>query len=268
MKISIITPTYNSENTIVSNVKSIISQTHKDFEHIIIDNLSTDNTIALIESAYQNVGLLDKLKVISEEDSGISDAFNKGIQNSSAEIIGILSSDDCFFNEFVLDKVDKEFSDDRVLFVHGNVFFKDEIYGSNLRKPLLCPIQNAMPYNHPTMFFKKSVYEKFGKFDKSYKYAMDFELICCFEKLIPRFRDRGKYINGDALVIVSAGGESWKFEIEAIKEVKRALKQHGLWNKNAFVKYFNRIFRTQVKYILEKLNLTPLIKIWRNLKWK
>lgn len=267
MKISIITPTYNSEETIVRNVHSVIKQTFKDFEHIIIDNLSGDKTISLVKEAYKNAGLESKLKIICEKDSGISDAFNKGIINSNGDIIGILNSDDYFFNDQVLEKVVKEFSKSEILFVHGTIFFKDEIYGSNFRKPLLCPIQHAMPYNHPTMFFRKSVYNEYGAFDLTYKYAMDYELICRYEKLIPHFRDRGKFIESEALVVVSAGGESWKNELESIKELKKALHQHHLWNLEALFSYILRFIRIELKYVLVKLKMIRIVYVWRKLKW-
>jgi len=267
MKFSIITPTNNSENTIIRNVQSIINQTYKEFEHIIIDNSSQDNTVQLIKNAYNEAGISSKLIVISEKDFGISDAFNKGILHSDGSIIGILNSDDYFFNKYVLEKVFKEFADKNTLFVHGNIFFFDDLHGSNVRKPLLCPITDAMPYNHPTMFFRKYVYEKNGKFDTSYKYAMDFEFICRLEKLIPNFRDRGVYILGDPLVVMSAGGASWINEISGIEEVKRSLKQHGFWGSNAKKNYFFRILRTRLKYYFDFLNINLIVKLWRNLKW-
>jgi len=267
MKFSIITPTNNSGNTIIRNVRSIINQTYKEFEHIIIDNLSKDNTVQLLKNVYHEAGISSKLTVISERDFGISDAFNKGILHSDGSIIGILNSDDYIFDKYVLEKVFKEFADKNTLFVHGNIFFKDDLHGSNVRKPLLCPITDAMPYNHPTMFFRKLVYENYGMFDTLYKYAMDFEFICRLEKRIPNFRDRGVYIGGEPLVIMSAGGTSWKNEISAIEEVKRSLKQHGFWNSKAKKKYLFRILRTRLKYLFDFLNINLIIKLWRNLKW-
>ena len=85
-KISIITICYNSELTISGTLKSIKNQSFKDFEHIVIDGGSTDKTISIIEK--ENISD----KVISEKDSGIYDAFNKGIINSKGDIIGFLNS--------------------------------------------------------------------------------------------------------------------------------------------------------------------------------
>jgi glycosyltransferase involved in cell wall biosynthesis len=267
MKFSIITPTNNSEKTIIKNAQSIISQTYKNFEHILIDNLSSDNTIYNIKNIYEESGLPSKLRIISEKDSGISDAFNKGILHSEGDLIGILNSDDYFYDEFVLEKTLKEFADKNILFVHGNIFFNDNIYGSNLRKPLFCPITEAMPYNHPTMFFRKYVYDNYGTFNTLYKYAMDFEFVCRLEKTVPGFRDKGKYIGGDSLVVMSAGGKSWEYEIESVKEVKQALRFHKLWNAKAYFSYLFRMVRIELKKLLSKLKLNSLVYIWRVNKW-
>jgi len=268
IKVSIITPTFNSADTIIRNSQSIITQTCKDYEHIVVDNLSKDNTIQLLKNIYDEAGFSSRLKIICEKDSGISDAFNKGITAAEGDIVGILNSDDYFYDEYVLEKILNEFRNGKILFVHGNIFFNDPVYGSNLRKPLFCPISEAMPFNHPTMFFKKSVYNEHGLFDGSYKYAMDFELICRFEKQIKKFREKGSYIDGKPLVVMSAGGASWKQEINSIHEVKRALKQHNFWNWNAKKNYFLRLFRTWLKQIFNFLNINSLVKIWRNKKWK
>ncbi|MBU0581250.1 MAG: glycosyltransferase, partial [Candidatus Margulisbacteria bacterium] len=93
MKISVITPTYNSGKTIEQNVKSLLEQNYKNFEQIIIDNLSNDGTLIKIEQLYKNAGRIDKLRVLSEKDNGIAEAFNKGIKTANGEIIGILNSD-------------------------------------------------------------------------------------------------------------------------------------------------------------------------------
>ncbi|MFZ0455780.1 MAG: glycosyltransferase family 2 protein [Ignavibacteriaceae bacterium] len=267
MLISIITPTFNSEKTIEKNVKSIINQTYKNFEHIIIDNLSKDNTIDIINKIYKENNLIESLHIISEPDRGIADAFNKGIEKAKGEIIGILNSDDRYFNNNVFQKVNHSFKDKEIIFVHGDVYFDDPVYGSNIRRPLLCPITTTMPYNHPTMFFRKDVYEKYGSYNESYKYTMDYELIMRYEKKIPDFRNKGKYLKGEPIAVMHSGGASWKYEMESIKEYKNALKKYDFWDFNARKEYFLRIFRTRLKKIFNDLHLNFLVKLWRKNKW-
>jgi glycosyltransferase involved in cell wall biosynthesis len=267
MLISIITPTFNSEKTIKKNVKSIINQTYKNFEHIIIDNQSKDNTIGIINKIYEENNMLGALRIISEPDKGIADAFNKGIKNAKGEIIGILNSDDRYFNDNVFQRVQVALNDKETIFVHGDVYFDDPVYGSNIRRPLLCPITTTMPYNHPTIFFRKEVYDKYGGYNESYKYTMDYELIMRFERKIPDFRNKGKYLKGEPVAIMHSGGASWKYELESIKEYKNALMEYGFWDFIAKKEYFLRIFRTRLKKIFNDLHLNFLVKLWRQNKW-
>ena len=105
MLISIITPTYNSEPTIQNCVQSILQQTYQDYEHIIVDNLSQDNTLGVIKQHYQKANISQKLKIISEKDEGISEAFNKGITAAKGDIIGILNSDDRLYGSDSLNRI-------------------------------------------------------------------------------------------------------------------------------------------------------------------
>ena len=268
MKISIITPTYNSEKVIEHCVSSLLNQTYTDFEHIIVDNVSSDSTVSIIQNVYKNHSKINKLKVICEIDNGIAEAFNKGINNSDGDIIGILNSDDYYYNKNVLDLVNEAFQDDEIIFVHGNIYFEDPLYGSNIRKPLLCPITRAMPYNHPTMFFRKEVYKQHGFFDTGYKFAMDFEFICRLSKSIIDFNSRGYYIDGKPLATMVAGGASWKNELDSIEETRKALKKYNYWNFDARKNYFLRKLRTKVKYWLSLIKMEKVVTRWRKRKWE
>lgn len=268
MKISVITPTYNSGKTIEQNVHSLLDQNYKNFEQIIIDNLSDDNTLKKIEQLYKNAGNIDRLRILSEKDNGIAEAFNKGIKTADGEVIGILNSDDQYYDESVLEKVTNCFKDKKVLFVHGNIYFEDPLYGSNIRKPLLCPITRAMPYNHPSMFFRKEVYAQHGYFDTDYKYAMDFEFICRLFKSIVDFNSRGYYIDGKPLVTMLAGGASWKNELDSIEETRKALKKYDYWNFDARKNYILRKLRTKIKSWLSAIKMENVVTRWRKRKWE
>ncbi len=268
MKISIVTPTFNSEIVITGNINSILNQSYKNFEQIIIDNESNDNTLDVVKSEYVKRNSTEKLQILSEKDNGIADAFNKGIKSSTGEIIGILNSDDKYFDNDVLKKVVICFADADILFVHGNIYFDDKIFGSNIRKPLMCRITNAMPYNHPAMFFRREAYTEHGYYDLNYKYAMDFELVCRFSNRISGFKNKGVYLNGDPLVSMKGGGASWKNEMESLIESRIALKKYNFWNFDAKKNFFLRKIRIRVKQLLIKIKLGKLVYIWRKHKWK
>jgi len=267
MKISIVTPTFNSEVTILKNVNSILNQTHSNFEHILIDNESNDNTLNLAKKEYSIRNSTEKLRIIREKDKGIAEAFNKGIEVSNGEIIGILNSDDYYYDETVLEKIADAFREENVLYTHGNIYFYDPLYGSNVRKPLMCLITRAFPFNHPTMFFRKEVYKEYGRFDTGYNYAMDFEFICRLIKQFDDFYNKGIYLMGEPLVTMAAGGVSWRSELASIDEMKRALKKYGYWNYDARKNYILRKLRTKLKSGLSSIDMERVITFWRKRKW-
>lgn len=263
MKISIITPTFNSEKTILRNLDSINNQSFKNIEHIFIDNLSTDKTLEII-----NQNSLANKKIISEKDKGISDAFNKGILNSSGDIIAILNSDDLFYSPKTLDIVADAFKDETIDFVFGDIYFDDPTLGSNRRKPLECSITKAMPFNHPAFFARKRFYDQLGLYDLSFKHAMDFELISRMYTSPSHYSLKGKKISDEPLVIMHAGGVSWKYELKSLKEIKRILIAKGFYNFYAKKILLERKLRIQIRDILLNYKLASLIKFWRFLKWR
>ena len=105
LKISVITPTLNSEKTIKDNLNSVANQLYTEIEHIIIDGKSNDNTLSIIQK-FPHVN-----KVVSEIDNGIYDAMNKGIEYSTGDVIAFLNSDDFYINDNVLFEVARAFSD-------------------------------------------------------------------------------------------------------------------------------------------------------------
>jgi len=117
---SIVTVCYNSEKTIEDTIKSVISQTYFPFvEYIIIDGLSHDRTIEIITKYSEHLNL-----VVSERDMGIYDAMNKGINAANGDVIGILNSDDLYFDQGVLEEVAKAFDQDQNLdFLYGDIVY-------------------------------------------------------------------------------------------------------------------------------------------------
>ena len=177
MKISIITVTFNSGLTIKDTIESILRQTFENFEHIIIDGKSTDNTLRVIDDYYYN-----KL-VVSEEDLGIYHAMNKGIQLATGDIIGFLNSDDIFENENVLSIINQKFQHDFIDGLYGNLFYVNK-YDTNLIVRKWTSLKyfnnffergNVPP--HPCLYLKKNVYKEIGNFNLDLKLAADYEFM-------------------------------------------------------------------------------------------
>src|SRR4030043_2013220 len=115
MKISIITAVYNNAQTLEKCINSFLSQTYPDIEYIIIDGNSTDGSKEIIKANENKI-----IRWISEPDKGIYDALNKGIGMATGEVIGLLHSDDIFFDENVLFKVAKLFEEKKADSVYGD----------------------------------------------------------------------------------------------------------------------------------------------------
>ena len=115
LKISVITVCYNSENTILKTIKSENNQKYKNIEHIIIDGKSTDKTFEIAKNNKIKNG-----KIISEKDTGIYNALNKGLKFATGDVISYLNADDFYPNECILENVISCFDDDYKI-VYGNV---------------------------------------------------------------------------------------------------------------------------------------------------
>ena len=127
MKISIITATYNSENSIEDTINSILYQSYTNYEMVVIDGASSDRTLQKLTQLTEQIK--DKVKLISEPDKGIYDALNKGIKNSSGDLVAFLHADDFYGDEHVLANIVKAFEESQVDSVYGDLEYvsKDNI---------------------------------------------------------------------------------------------------------------------------------------------
>lgn len=178
MKISLITATFNSVNTITATIDSVRSQDVDNLEYIIIDGGSSDGTLEIIN---QNKDVISKLR--SESDKGIYFALNKGIEMASGEIVGFLHSDDIFADNQILKEVITMFEKESVDLLYGDLqyittdspprvlrYWKSGIFQhSNLKKGWMPP--------HPTVYFKKDLIGKTGFFNTSYNISADYDWI-------------------------------------------------------------------------------------------
>jgi glycosyltransferase involved in cell wall biosynthesis len=180
MKVSIITVTYNSEKTLPDTIKSVFDQTYTNIEYIVIDADSTDTTKEIVRQCDREI------KFISEPDDGIQDAYNKGINIATGDVIAILNSDDVYFDNRVIENVVREFKEKNVdsvyadlIFVKRNNFDKTvRYYDSSYFNPQKF-VYGLMPA-HPTFFVKKYIYEKYGVFRTDLKISADFDLLIRF----------------------------------------------------------------------------------------
>jgi glycosyltransferase involved in cell wall biosynthesis len=244
MKVSLLTVSYNSATTIKDTIESIRSQEYKDIEYIVVDGNSKDETVGIIKSYDSFIA-----KWVSEPDRGIYDAMNKAIQLATGDVVGILNSDDFYFNSQVISQVVQAFEDQSIDVVFGDLIFVDPANLSKIVRKYSSagwhPAKFARGFMpaHPTVFIRRKYYEQFGLFKIDYKIAADYELLIRFlyvNKL------KYKYLPL-TMVKMRRGGvssRSWKSNIILNNEIIRACSENGIRTNvfKIYPKYFTKLF--------------------------
>ena len=251
MLVSIITLTYNSANTIEKTLKSIKKQKYKNIEMVFIDNLSSDGTLEIL-----NKYVDEKTKFVSEKDKSITDAFNKGLEMSTGDIVGFLHSDDVFCDEDCVHLMVESFKNNRINFFYANLnyvskqnklirFWKaDKNQGYKEKNYLKKKINFGWMPPHPTVYIKRNLIELNGRYNEKYSVSFDYDYLLRLIKnnsLEPFYLDK-TFIN------MTTGGNSnsmkniLKKMIEDYLIIKKNLKKGiiVLFLKN--IRKFNQFF--------------------------
>lgn len=244
MKVSIITVVFNNALTIRTTIESVLNQTYKDIEYIIIDGASTDQTLEQIK-LYSNK--IDH--IVSEPDKGMYDAMNKGIKLASGDIVGILNADDFFCDDKVIQKLVDVFVKDKIDAVYGDIQFVNpsnlnkivRYYSSKRFNPLKFKY-GFMPA-HPSFYVKREFFEKLGYYKEDYLIASDYELLIRF---LYNKEIKYKYIEMPFVTMRTGGvsNKSLKNRFVLNKEIIRACKENGIDTNSLkiYSKYFRKVF--------------------------
>lgn len=245
--ISIITATFNSAKTLKDTIQSVLRQTNKDFEYLIIDGGSTDETIDIVKSYESEFS--GRLKWVSEKDQGIYDAMNKGIKMASGDVVGILNSDDYFTSDDILQTVADAFKCQEIDAIYGDIhFIRDgnpqkciRYYSSRMFRPFWLRF-GFMPA-HPSFYCKREVFEKAGLYSLDYKIGADYEMMV---RLFKKYRIMSQYINKDFVTMRTGGASNnnVRSRITLINEDVKACKENGVYTNCLFVmlKFMYKIF--------------------------
>ncbi|WP_150468043.1 glycosyltransferase family 2 protein [Francisella sp. SYW-9] len=226
MKVSIITVCYNSAETIENTIKSVLLQTYQDIEYIIVDGGSYDTTLDILAKYESRIS-----KIISESDDGIYDAMNKGIALATGDIVGILNSDDCYSDSSVIDNIVKEFKQNDKDMLFADLMFVNEsskilrYYSAKRFTPNKLKFGIMPP--HPTLFVKKSVYDKYGVYRLDFKIAADYEI---FVRFLLVNRLSYTYLNKCIIKMLVGGVSTSNLQSKKIinQETMKALKINGI----------------------------------------
>ena len=230
MKISIITATYNSAATVRDTIESVLRQTHQNWELIIEDGVSKDDTLAIVrEYEPQCKG---RMRIFSEKDEGLYDAMNRGIARATRDVVGILNSDDFYHDEHVMEDVNSAMEGQPVDCVYGDLKF---VQANNTRRVMRIwkgsqhengAFLRGWHPAHPTFYARRECFDKFGGFNTSYAVSADFELMLRFIEVAGL---RNRYINR-YFINMRMGGESTGSLRNIIRGnigILRALRENG-----------------------------------------
>lgn len=239
-KISIITITYNSEKTLEQTILSVVGQDYNNLEYLIIDGGSTDKTLDIVERYRDKISF-----VISEPDKGISDAFNKGIFYATGEIIGIINSDDLLLPNALQTIADNYEKDIDVYRGNTVIWNPDTDHKLSTKPTMRFPIARRIKsVCHQSTFITKNAYEKYGKYDETFRYMMDADVL-------HRFYINGatfKYINYDLALFRQGGVTSDKWT-KKLREYKLLVTNNG---GSVFLAYY-RIMQFSLYNIIKNV---------------
>ena len=256
LKISIITSVFNGEDYIAQTIKSVLEQTYHDFEYIIIDGNSTDDTISIVRSFEEQFNSKKiNYKWVSESDTGIYNAWNKALKVISGDWVVFIGADDYFINNKVLNNMIPfllEAQSHKINYVYGQINHVSksekfiEMSGKpwHLQKERFC---YSMNIGHSGAFHSKNLFKEHGMFNETFKITGDYEF------LLREFKDPNKdalFVNKPCLVM-REGGVSANLQ-NRLKVVKESQKARALNNINSFSKeLFFWEFRVRVILVMQ-----------------
>ena len=249
MKISIITATFNSGKTVRDTFVSVLNQTYDNYELIVVDGGSKDDTLEIIRH-YEPI-FKGRMKWISEPDRGIYDAMNKGIAMATGDVVGFLNSDDFYSSCGILRMVASSMRNKNIDAVYGDVHY---VHDNDLGKCVRYYSSRAfhrvwmrfgfMPA-HPSFYCRREVYEKYGTFDLSYKVAADFE---CLLRLIFLHRIRTMYLPLDFVTMRTgrASTQGFASHKQIMSDHQLAFKKNGVYS-NVFMECLRYVYKIYEK---------------------
>ena len=269
MKITLITACYNSAATIRTCIDSVLVQRGVDVEYIVVDGGSTDGTVDLIkENADKTFNsqfstLNFTFRWLSEKDSGMYDAINKGIKMATGDVVGILNADDVLASDETLAKIAAQFDGrgmrekgrEKIDCVYADIrFVRDGGMVEELRtaktvrycsaaKWRLWMFRFAAMVPHPSFYVRRECFERLGGYSLDYRICADFELELRYLYLA---KLKAAYLP-ECVVVMRMGGAStsgWRSNVEINREDLRALRAHGIWScfPLIYLKYFFKVW--------------------------
>ncbi|MDF2431911.1 MAG: hypothetical protein JWP44_1542, partial [Mucilaginibacter sp.] len=226
LKISLITVSLNAESTISRCIESVITQTYKNIQYIIIDGGSNDSTISIIDKYKDFIDIF-----ISEPDNGLYDAMNKGIRMADGKVIGMLNADDFFTDRNVISKIAGVFMAQNANILYADLDFINT-RGDIVRKWRSGRYKHNMfswgwMPPHPTFYCKRKLFDEMGYYDLEYGTAADYELMLRFM----HFNKVNAIYLKEVTIMMQIGGisnKSFSNRVKGLLSDMKAMRNNGI----------------------------------------
>ena len=216
MRFSIITPTFNCVTTLKDTLDSVVAQTGAEREQIVVDNASRDGTPELVRLL-----ALPHVRLVSEPDSGVYDAFNKGLNLATGDVIGFLNAADRYLPDALAAVAAAFAAHPEAAIVHGNIEVPDrQGHLRALPPPTGLRSLRGRRIYHPACFVRRHVFDTVGRFDLRYRIAADLDWFIRARAHYP-FQHLDRPLTHFAL-----GGLSTRHCFRSSREVATILRQH------------------------------------------
>lgn len=246
MKVSIITVCFNRAATIEKAILSTLNQDYQNIEYIVIDGNSKDGTRAIIEKYSDRI-----TNYISEADKGMYDAINKGLALATGDVVGLMHSDDQFYDNQVVSKIVATFQKFKdVEGVYGDgVYISNDEYEKLIRIRIggefsLRKLENGWLPLHPTVYIKRRLIVDYGNYDLNFKIASDTEFLL---RYLYKYKLNLRYVNS-FLIKMRMGGLSTS-RARAIEVLIEDLRIYNYYGLSAVKAVFLKKFRTALAYL-------------------
>jgi glycosyltransferase len=227
MRVSIVTIVYNNKECVSDCIESVLNQSYGNIEHIVIDGGSTDGTQQVIEKYRDSIAIY-----LSEKDNGLYDALNKGIKMASGDVIGILHSDDVFYDNHVVRDIANAFESSNADLVYANGVFVERDNPQKIKR-----VYSSSPFKksnllfgwiplHTTIYVKSQVFKEYDLYNLDYSIASDYDISLRWFK-----NDKiNKYFLDRYVVKMRLGGKSTTASLQRLKSEEdfQIIKKHKL----------------------------------------
>lgn len=241
--VSVVTVVYNGEKHLEQTIRSVLDQTYRNIEYLIIDGGSTDKTLDIIGSFEDRIDYWS-----SGPDNGIYDAMNRGIGMAKGDLVGLINSDDYYEPDALQAVVDKYVSNPSPQILYGNTYIHHLDLSARYKAYSHTKYWLGMGICHPAMFVHGEVYQAVGKYDPGYKIAADFDfMVKAILKKVP-FVPVGKF-----LVNYRASGFSAVNLLSTLKENRRIIRKYSGLISIEYLLYCILYFKSIALMALEKI---------------